>query len=199
MRSHMKAALNLIFFLLNLPLLAVYFLFLPWVDSDSLFAGFSQFYALFPGKTGVYIRRNFYRLVLPHFGQNITIGFGTVLSHRETIIGDNVYIGPQCNIGMCHIEPECLIGSGVHILSGRHQHNFSDPDKPLREQGGQYTSITIGENSWIGNCAVIMDDVAPRSVIGAAALVVKTEGSGIYLGHAAKRFNDSSSSDSPSS
>lgn len=181
MRESLKTILNNLFALLNAPILLLYYGLLSISNKDSLFAGFSQFYALFPGQTGIYLRRNFYRFVLPDFGKNVTIGFGTLLSHQDTTIGDNVYIGPQCNIGMCKIGPECLIGSGVHILSGRNQHNFSDSNKPLREQGGHYTKIEIGENCWVGNLAVIMGDVAAKSIIGAGSIIVEAAQTGVYL------------------
>jgi acetyltransferase-like isoleucine patch superfamily enzyme len=181
MIQNLKVLLNGLFVLLNLPLLALYFALKPISRTDELFAGFSQFYALVPGKVGVYLRRNFYRFTLAYLGPNVTIGFGTLFSHQATEIGANVYIGPQCNIGLCRIGAECLLGSGVHILSGTKQHNFADKEKPLREQGGTYTKVKIGENCWIGNCAVVMGDVAERSVIGAAALVVGCEEAGSVM------------------
>lgn len=187
MRSRLKALINVIFVLLNVPVLVLYFLLRSISRQDELFASFSQFYALWPGKVGVYLRRNFYRFTMGYLGSNVTIGFGTIFSHWSIEIGDNAYIGPQCNIGLCRIGSECLIGSGVHILSGTKQHNFSDLSKPLREQGGTYTMVKIGENCWLGNCAVVMGDVAARTVIGAGALVVGCEESGaVLLGHKAR-------------
>lgn len=172
MKVQIKNLINLLFVLLNAPFLALYFLLLPISRQDELFASFSQFYALWPGKVGIYLRRNFYRFTMAYLGPNVTIGFGTIFSHRGIEIGENVYIGPQCNIGLCRIGSECLIGSGVHILSGTKQHNYDDPVKPLREQGGTYTKVRMGENCWLGNCAVIMGDIAERSVVGAGAIVV---------------------------
>jgi acetyltransferase-like isoleucine patch superfamily enzyme len=194
MKTKIKWAINAVFVVINLPLLALYFLLLTLsskaspsaVRQDELFAGFSQFYALWPGKVGVYLRRNFYRFTLREMGPDVTIGFGTLFSHRGTEIGANVYIGPQCNIGLCRIGSECLIGSGVHILSGTKQHHFDGSETPLREQGGTFTQVNIGENCWLGNCALVMGDVAERSVIGAGALVVKSETPGaVLLGHKA--------------
>ncbi len=181
MREQLKTVINAFFVLLNAPILLLYRALLSVSKKDAFFASFSQFYSLLPGQTGVYMRRNFYRFVLPDFGKNVTIGFGTLFSHQDTTIGDNVYIGPQCNIGMCKIGSECLIGSGVHILSGRNQHKFSDHNTPLRNQGGHYTKIEIGDNCWIGNLSVIMGDIAARSVIGAGSIIVKATHPGIYL------------------
>lgn len=183
MKVQIKNLINLLFVLLNAPFLALYFLLLPISRQDELFASFSQFYALWPGKVGVYLRRNFYRFTMAYLGPNVTIGFGTIFSHRGIEIGENVYIGPQCNIGLCRIGSECLIGSGVHILSGTKQHNFTDSDVPLRKQGGVFTKVAIGENCWLGNCSIVLGNVAERSVIGAGALVVvSAQTGGVLLG-----------------
>lgn len=89
----------------------------------------------------------------------------------DTEIGDGVYIGPQCNIGLCKIEDNCTVGSGVHILSGKHQHFFDDPDKTVQQQGGILEKVVIGEDTWIGNGAIVMVNVGRKCVIGAGAVV----------------------------
>ena len=99
----LKNLLNSLFVILNTPLLLMYYLLLPVSRKDELFSGFSQFYSLFPGQFGNYIRRNFYRITMAQCGNNVVIGFGTLFSHQDIEIGDNVYIGPQCNIGLCKI------------------------------------------------------------------------------------------------
>jgi acetyltransferase-like isoleucine patch superfamily enzyme len=66
-----------------------------------------------------------------------------------------------------------LLGSGVHILSGKQQHNFSDLQTPIRDQGGTFTPITIGEDTWIGNGAIVMANVGKKCVIAAGAVVTK--------------------------
>ncbi len=167
-----KTLLNTGFVVLNAPFLMLYFLLKPISRKDTLFAGFSQCYSLVPGQVGNYLRRNFYRFTMMRCGKNVVLGFGTVFSHADIEIGDNVYIGPQGNIGLCQIDADCLLGSGVHIMSGKKQHNFKDATQPLREQGGTYEKITLGTNVWVGNCALIMASVGERSVIGAGAVVV---------------------------
>jgi acetyltransferase-like isoleucine patch superfamily enzyme len=88
-------------------------------------------------------------------------------------IGNGVYLGSRCDIGYAHIEPDCVIGSGVHILSGQQQHRFDDPDVPIRDQGGTLQRVSIGRDTWIGNNAVIAADVGAGCVIGAGSVVVK--------------------------
>jgi acetyltransferase-like isoleucine patch superfamily enzyme len=56
-------------------------------------------------------------------------------------------------------------------LSGKNQHRFDDPDTPLRLQGGEFTKISLGENTWVGNGAIIMANVGRDCIIGAGTVV----------------------------
>ena len=142
-------------------------------SNDSFFVSSAQFLSLLPGKTGIYLRKNFYRTAMTKCSPNCLIGFGTLFSHSDTEIHDGVYIGPQCNIGKSRIEKNCLLGSGVHILSGKGQHNFDDLETPIQEQGGEFKKISIGEDTWIGNGALIMANVGKKCIIGAGSVVIK--------------------------
>lgn len=142
-------------------------------DNDALFSALSQFLSLIPGRVGSYLRVAFYRLTIRRCHPDCHIGFGTLLSQRDTEIGRGVYIGPQCNIGACRIRDDALIASGVHLMSGTRQHRFSDLERPIRDQGGEFRPIDIGEDSWIGNGALVMANIGARSVIGAGAVVTR--------------------------
>lgn len=139
---------------------------------ESAFAGFSQFMSLFPGKSGSYLRVAFYRFSLTGCSPNCVIGFGTLFSQADTEIGERVYIGPQCNIGSCRIGSDCLIASGVHILSGKMQHRHEDLNVPIQQQGGVFEKISIGKDSWIGNGAIVMANVGEKCIVGAGSVVV---------------------------
>src|SRR4051812_48277612 len=52
------------------------------------FPGWSQLFSLVPGMFGDYLRRAFYRLVLPGCGHDACISFGTVFSHPTAEIGN---------------------------------------------------------------------------------------------------------------
>ncbi len=157
--------------LATLPFFLVFKLFCLLGNADTSLAAFSQFFSLFPGKTGSYIRCGFYCWAFPGSSQNIYIGFGSLFFQTATQLDEGVYIGPQCNIGSCHIGANTLLGSGVHVMSGKGQHNFSDITKPIKEQGGEYSCIRIGADGWIGNGALIMANVGKGCVIGAGAVV----------------------------
>ena len=105
--------------------------------------------------------------------RNCAIMFGTIFAQFDTEIGKGVYIGPNCNIGMSRIEDHCTLGSNVHIISGRKQHNFDNIDVPIRDQGGAFEKIVIGEDTWIGNGSLIMANVGKKCVIGAGSVVTK--------------------------
>jgi len=142
-------------------------------SSDSFFTSCSQILSLIPGKSGNFLRKNFYRTAITQCSQNCLISFGTLFSQSDTEVQDGVYIGPQCNIGKCRIEKNCLLGSGVHILSGKGQHSFDDLDTPIQEQGGEFKKISIGEDTWIGNGTIIMANIGKKCIIGAGSVVIK--------------------------
>jgi acetyltransferase-like isoleucine patch superfamily enzyme len=154
------------------PLVLLYFLLSRVSREDELFAAFSQGLSLIPGRAGSYLRIAFYRVVMGRCASDSFIGFGSLFSHRGTELHSGIYIGPQCNIGLSVIQRNCLLGSGVHLLSGKNQHRFDDPDKPIRLQGGQFTKISLGENVWIGNGAIVMANVGRDCIIGAGSVVI---------------------------
>jgi len=140
---------------------------------EQAFAGWVQFFCLVPGMVGVYLRRGFYRWVLPRCGKDAHIGFGTIFSHPTVMIGERVYIGAFCCLGDITLEDDVLLGSHVSIANGGRQHGFDRLDVPIREQPGVWPRITIGEDTWIGDRAVILADVGKHCVVGAGAVVTK--------------------------
>lgn len=172
MKSFIKSLVNAVVTIAISPLIVLYFLVALIVNKDQAFASFSQFLSLFPGISGSYIRKNFFRVCMGSCSTDTVIGFASLFSQQNTHIETGVYIGPQCNIGLCHIGKDSLIGSGVHILSGKGQHDFSRSDIPVREQGGHFEKITIGEDCWIGNNTVVMANIGKKSVIGAGSVVI---------------------------
>lgn len=197
-RRQVKRAIKILALLLMIPVFLVYRGLALLGNPDSTFQSFSQVLSLIPGKVGIYCRASFYHLACPDTSQNISIGFLTLLSHRDTTIEDGVYIGPQSNIGSCHIGRNTLIGSGVHILSGKNQHRFSDLELSIQEQKGEIHKIKIGEDCWIGNQSTILAPISDKSIVAAASLVLEKVNSEMIVGgHPAKviksRYNDAES------
>ena len=171
MKVVIKTLLFGLAWLLMLPFSLSYLLLSLMLPADALLAGYSQLLSLLPGKVGVYLRAGFYRVSLGYCSPDAVISFLVLLSQRDTHISEGVYIGPQCNIGKCRVGRNTLLGSGVHIMSGKGQHNFNDANTPIKDQGGTFTQVSIGEDCWIGNGALIMANVGDGAIVAAGAVV----------------------------
>jgi len=156
-----------------------------WIERqaarEGLFRGFAELFSLIPGLPGVFARRSFYRMTLDRCATDVHIGFGTTLAHREVSVGSRVYIGSRCSLGMCQIGDDATLGSNVDVLSGRRQHGFDEPGRPVQEQGGCYTPVRLGQNCWVGNSAVVMADVGDGAVVGAGSVVVHAAPAGAVV------------------
>jgi virginiamycin A acetyltransferase len=156
-----------------LPAVLAYRLGALFLGPAKAFAGWSQAFSLLPGLTGEYLRAAFYRLVLPEFGENARITFGTIFSHPTATVGRSVYVGAFCALGDVALERDVLIASHVSIANGKSQHGIDRLDVPIREQPGVWSRVTIGEDSWIGDRAVVLADVGRHCVIGAGSVVTQ--------------------------
>jgi acetyltransferase-like isoleucine patch superfamily enzyme len=147
--------------------------------------------SLLPGKIGSYLRAGFYRFTLKKCHPSAVIGFGTIFSQADTEIAKGVYIGPQCNIGLCSIGKDTLLGSGVHIMSGKGQHNFDNPNIAIKDQGGSFEKIKIGENCWLGNSALVMASIEDRCVVAAGSVIVSPVSTkSLVAGNPAKKIRN---------
>jgi virginiamycin A acetyltransferase len=155
------------------PLLMAWYLAGLRGRSPFMFAGCSQLLSLFPGRTGSYLRRAFYRRTVLACADDAHIEFGTVLAHREVSIGSGVYIGTFCSLGKVTIGENVMIGSNVDILSSRHQHRRLN-GRLMGSESGTFSTVEIGADSWIGNSAVIMASVGRGCIVGAGSVVVKS-------------------------
>jgi virginiamycin A acetyltransferase len=173
MRQFVKSLADLAATLLVVPVWAAYRLGALTVGEQKSFSGFSQALCLLPGLMGVYLRRAFYKWVLPECGVGACITFGTVISHPTARIGKSVYTGAFCVLGDVTLEDDVLLGSHVSIINGGAQHGTSRLDIPVREQPGAFPRVRIGRDSWIGDRAVVMADVGKHAVVSAGAVVTK--------------------------
>jgi acetyltransferase-like isoleucine patch superfamily enzyme len=143
-------------------------------DPDKAFHGASQSVARVPGLFGEFLRYEFYRRTLQQCGEDCCISFGTIFSKRGARLGNRVYIGTGCTLGLVTIEDDALLASNVDILSGSGQHSFEDEAIPIREQEGVLVRVTVGADAWIGNRSVVMADVGKGAVVGAGSVVTKS-------------------------
>jgi virginiamycin A acetyltransferase len=173
MKNLLKSTANGLALVLVLPCYMGFRLSSLVMGRRKAFPGWSQAFALVPGLCGVYLRRAFYRLVFPRCDADTCLSFGTVFSHPTAEIGRSVYVGLYCCLGDVILEHDVLIGSHVSIMNGGGQHGIERLDIPVREQPGKWPRITIGQDTWIGDRAVVLADVGKHCVIGAGAVVMQ--------------------------
>ncbi len=140
------------------------------------------------GKTffiGDYVEINALSRKGVHIGNNVSIHRGTIIDCVGGIrsigegltIGDDVGFSPNCYIqvrGNVIIKDHVIFGPGVQIFS--ENHNFSDPNIAVNEQGETRKGVTIEEGVWVGSRAIILDGVTvgQNSIIAAGSVVNKS-------------------------
>jgi acetyltransferase-like isoleucine patch superfamily enzyme len=173
MRDAAKALARLVATLLALPALISYALRRIPLGADRALEGSSQSLGLIPGVVGDFIRGAFYAHVLEECAASVTIQFGTLFSQQGARIGDRVYVGPRCHLGLVHLEEDVLLAAGVHVPSGAATHGTDDLAVAIRDQPGRRTRVTIGAGTWVGSAAIVMADVGRHCVIGAGSIVTR--------------------------
>ena len=173
MKRLLKQLVEFVAIIAVLPAVVMYRLGSICIGAERAFPGWSQFFSLFPGLTGVFLRRAFYRCILPRCGTDCCLTFGTTISHPTAKIGDRVYVGAGCSLGDIELEDDVLLASHVSVMNGSQQHGIERLDIPIREQPGVFIPVRIGRDSWIGERAIIAADVGQHCVIGAGSVVTK--------------------------
>ena len=168
-----KSGLQLVCVGTMLPAVVVYRLQAIVMGRNKVFPGWSQMLSLLPGLTGVHLRNAFFRLTMNQCSSESHIGFGTIFSVADVSVGSGVYIGQHCSIGEVTIESDVLIASHVSIMNGCHQHGTKRLDIPIREQAGHHEAVTIGEDTWLGERAIVAASVGKHCIIGAGSLVLQ--------------------------
>ena len=118
------------------------------------------------------------------FGNNVTIQNNTIIECTGVIselgagliIGNNVGIAPNCFIqvrGNVNIGSNVLFGPGVYLFS--ENHNYSNVDKFINEQGTSRNGVIIKDGVWVGSRSIILDGVAvgENSIVAAGSVVTK--------------------------
>lgn len=120
--------------------------------------------------------------------EGITIGNGVSIG-RETMIvvsgsitqlgkgikiGNNVGFSSSCYIGGAggvEIGDDTIFGNFVSVHP--ENHNFANPEVPIRLQGVNHKGVKIGKGCWIGAKAIILDgsDIGDDCIVAAGAVV----------------------------
>jgi virginiamycin A acetyltransferase len=157
-----------------------------------VFTGCREILSLIPTVIGNYLRLGYYFSVCTSISPDANISFGTMLGHREIVMGPNVNMGPYLTIGLAVIEENVIFGPGVSIVSGKYQHGRPDQraggaDETLVEEN---QVIRIGSNSWIGQDAVILASIGKNCTVGAGSVVFKdVPDKTTVIGNPAKKVN----------
>lgn len=174
--------------LLALPFVVGYWLGRRARGRRTAFEATTQALSLIPGHFGCYVRRAFLRVTMARCAPTASIGFGVLLADPRAEIGEHVCIGPNCDLGWVILENDVLLGSGVHVLSGKNQHHVGDVNQPIRLQGGSYENVRIGAGTWVGNGAIIMANIGRDCIIAAGAVVThEVEDYSVAAGNPARR------------
>jgi acetyltransferase-like isoleucine patch superfamily enzyme len=145
---------------------------------DAFFLFWGQAFAVVPGLPGNYIRKCYYFVTLRRCSLDCEIGFMTFIHDRRAQVGRRVYIGTSAGIGWVDVGDGCLLASRVSVLSGSTQHQLGPDGRltPFERSAAQQTHI--GEDTWIGEGAIVMADVESHCIVGAGSIVTKPVPSG---------------------
>lgn len=172
MKALLKGVVRGVALLLVLPFAALELGLRAAFGKDVWFASQAEFFSLFPGKTGSYLRNAYYYLTLKECPFNLRLLIGTMFTHAEARVGQRVYFGAHCSIGTTRIGDDCMFADHVYVLSGRHQHGTA-ADTAMQDQPQQFEEVAIGRNVWIGTNTVVMADIGDDCIIGAGSVVTK--------------------------
>lgn len=132
------------------------------------------------------------------FGGRIFIGNDCYLGSGCKLItsGGDIKIGHHCSINpyaMLYGHGGLTIGNYVRIATQcvliPSNHNFSDANIPIADQGITNKGIVIEDDVWLGSGVKVLDGVtiSKGCIIGAGSVVTKsTVSNGIYAGVPAK-------------
>lgn len=95
---------------------------------------------------------------------------------EELIIGDNVGIAQNCFIqvrGKVTIGNNVIFGPGVSVYS--ENHNYSNLEVPISQQGENRKGVIIGDGVWLGAGSTILDgvNIGSNSIVAAGSVVTK--------------------------
>ena len=91
----------------------------------------------------------------------ITIGEGTVFTYDVIM---------QCSTTI-DVGAHCTFAQSALVIDG--QHRFRDLDRPMSEQGFEFTPVRIEDDAAVMAKATVMADVGRRAFVGAGAVVTR--------------------------
>ena len=118
-------------------------------------------------------------------GEKVVLGRGTRIECSGSLsrVGKGIQIGNRTTFGNdCFFGAAGGITIGEDVIGGQYirfhseNHNYSNLDVPIREQGVTRQGIKVGNNCWIGSGAVFLDgaELGDGCVVAANAVVTGT-------------------------
>jgi acetyltransferase-like isoleucine patch superfamily enzyme len=161
------------------PLIAAAWLEKTLLRAEAVFVTLGQLLALVPGPLGVYLRAVYCFGTLEQCSLEVHIGFGSVFTHRGVRLARNVSTGVYCVIGHATIGANTRLASRVSVPSGKRQHL---DDRGALSDDNRFERVTIGQNCWIGEGAILLADVGERCIVSAGAVVIKPVAASCVIG-----------------
>jgi len=152
------------------PFVAAHRLGTRLIGEATSFRTMSETLSLIPGDLGVLIRRDAYRRTIASCGHDPSIAFGSILTHPEIVLGDDVFIGRHCVIGLATIGDDVMLADQVRVVSAKHGMRRGIA---MRLQALDLERVVIGSDVWIGSGTTVLAAVAGGTVVGAGAVVTK--------------------------
>lgn len=109
-------------------------------------------------------------------GNGVFLGRNSILSSKngDIELADRVNIGFNCEVfsaSRVSIGRDTLLAAYCYVIGG--DHDWSDPSRPVLEQGRTSSGVTIGAGAWLGAGVKVLDgaSIGDRAVVGAGAVV----------------------------
>jgi virginiamycin A acetyltransferase len=191
MRQGIEKLCEAVAVVLLIPIWVLYAVLRLALGREAAFAAVTQRAARWPGPGGIILRRALYRRLIARMGEGVKIEFGSMITKPTAELGNRVTCGAYCMFGNVRLSDNVMIADYVYIPSGSAQHGTSRLDIPMRDQPGEFRTVTVGEDCWIGSHAIILADVGSHCIIGAGSVVTKpVPDYAIVAGNPAKPIGD---------
>lgn len=125
--------------------------------------------------------------------EKVVLGKNTTIACTGSLrcIGKGIRIGARTTFGAdCFFGAAGGIEIGEDVVAGQQirfhseNHNYSDVNRLIKEQGVCHKGIKVGNNCWIGAGAVFLDgaEIGDGCVVAANAVVTKKFGNDLVIG-----------------
>ena len=126
-------------------------------------------------------------------GDNVVLGKASIIECTGSIrnLGKGIRIGEGSTFGNdCFFGAAGGISIGTNVIAGQYirfhseNHNYSDLNKLIKDQGVSHKGIKVGNNCWIGSGAVFLDgaEIGDGCVVAANSVVTKQFPSNSIIG-----------------